>query len=199
MKNLVVAFLIMLVPFSVVHGNSDFDGPVTIDGNLLVKGGIESFENISTDEAFVSADASIDEIKQWIAYTVVFGTEQGRAYPDTVSTARDVFCFVAPVAGEIAFSNLYCNSSGAGGDSLLVDITIEGTSVFTTGRKLKMTPSCAAKDNTLDCAYGRNSYVDNAKDDCSKGELIELDLDTYGTYTTDPDGVVVTVYFKPDH
>lgn len=199
MKWFVVVFLIMLVPFSVAYGNSDLDGPVTVDGNLLVKGTIECFENITTDEAFISADADIDEIKQWIPYTVVFGAEQGRAYPDTVSTARDVFAFIAPVAGEIAFSNLFCNSSGAGGDSLTVDITIEGTSVFTTGRLLKMTPSCAAKDNTLDCAYGRNSYVDIAKDDCSKGELIELDLDTYGTYTTDPDGVVVTVYFKPEH
>lgn len=199
MRILMLIFLIALIPFSVSFGNADFDDQVTVDGILLVKQTIEAFQNIETAGAFVGPDADIDEIKQWIPYTVVFGAEQGRAYPDTVSKARDVFGFIAPVAGEVAFATVFCNSSGAGGDSLTVDITIEGTSIYTAGRLLKMTPDCAAKDNTLDCAYGRSSYEDSAKDDCSKGELVELDLDTYGTYTTDPDGVVVTVYFSPDH
>jgi hypothetical protein len=199
MKTLLLMFLIAMIPFSVSHGNVDIDDECTIDGTLLVKETIEAFQDIETAGAFVGPDADIDEIKQWIPFTVVFGAEQGNAYPDTVSKARDVFAFIAPVAGDIGTVVLYCNASGAGGDSLTVDVTIEGTSVFTTGKLLKMTPSCAAKDNSIDCSYGRGSSLDLGKDDCSAGELIELDLDTHGTYTTDPDGVVVTIYFSPDH
>ena len=199
MKILLLVFLIAVFPFSVSLGNVDIDDECTIDGPLLVKETIEAFQNIETAGAFVSPDADIDEIKQWIPFTVVFGAEQGRAYPDTVSKAHDVFGFIAPVSGNVAFAVLYCNSSGTAGDSLTVDVTIEGSSVFTTGKLLKMTPSCSAKDNSIDCSYGRGSSLDLGKDDCSEGELIELDLDTYGTYTTDPDGVIVTIYFSPDH
>jgi hypothetical protein len=199
MKTLMLLFLIALIPFSVSFGNVDFDDQVTVDGLLLVKQTIEAFQDIETAGAFVGPDADIDEIKQWIPYTIIFGAEQGRAYPDTVSKARDVYGFIAPVGGEVAFATLFCNASGAGGDSLIVDITIEGASIFAAKRGMKMTPSCAAKDNSIDCAQGRGSIIASAQDDASAGELIELDLDTHGTYTTDPDGVIVTIYFSPDH
>ena len=199
MKTLLLVFLIAMIPFSVSLGRVDIDDECVVDGILLVKETIEAFQNIETAGAFVGPDADIDEIKQWIPYQIIFGAEQGRAYPDTVSKARDVFGFVAPVAGNVAAAVLFCNSSGTGGDSLTVDITIEGTSVFTTGKLVKMTPSCSPLDNSIDCSYGRVAIIDSGNDDCSEGELIELDLDTYGSYSPFPDGVIVTIYFSPDH
>lgn len=199
MKTWLLVFLIVMIPFSVSLGRVDIDDECNIDGTLLVKETIEAFQNIETAGAFVGPDADIDEIKQWIPYQVIFGNRQGRAYPDTVSKARDVFGFVAPVAGNVAFAVLFCNDSGAGGDSLTVDITIEGTSIFTTNRLMMLTPDCGAKESPFTCSYGREAMIDLAEDDCSAGEVVELDLDTYGSYSPFPDGVIVTIYFSPDH
>jgi len=193
-----LVLLLMLIPLA-VFGNVDLDDDVTIDGPLLVKETIEAFQDIETFGAFVGPDADIDEIKQWIPYTVVFGAEQGRAYPDTVSKARDVFAFVAPVAGDIAHAVLFVNNSGGTGDSLTVDITIEDVSVFTTDRKMKMVPACGAKESPYTCGSGRGAIIDPGADDCSAGEVVELDLDTYGAFSPYPDGVIVTVYFAPNH